>query len=232
MPNVSFRPDGRVENLGSPEEQEKMARKIQAALKSEEIKAKYKVELQFGKNRSISTLKPSVGVMLIWESGKRFHGGGDQQMYWCGFDDCQFPMSTDNFGFYHVVCPTCNRENFLDKPSKDDHILEARRMGKNTASFKGMPIVFGERYFNLTPPKIADLIEKVWRRLGCNADIYIKYHPSDIRYRAMFETAKTQDDLEKARRLRGLLIYPLARILKDTSTGAEARKQFLKLVTA
>lgn len=226
-------PDRDTEHQGAPlPSDHKIARKLESELSNLEIKAKYKVEIQFGKNRSISALKPSTGVLLIWESGRRFHGGGDQQMYWCGYDDCAMPMSTDNFAQFSVVCPHCKRESFLDQNSKKFHLNEVRKTGGDVQSFRRMPIVYSEKFFKLTPAKIAELIERVWRSLGCNADIYLKYHPSDIRYQALHMTSKSIDQMEKARHLRGLHIYTLARILRDTSAGAEVRRRFLAFITA
>jgi hypothetical protein len=54
------------------------------------------------------------------------------------------------------------------------------------------------------------------------ADIYCKYHPTDIRYKAM-EEAK---GLEMARRLRGMFIYPYKNIIKDTMAGASLESRF------
>lgn len=221
------------ERLGQPlTEDHVIGKKLLDEIQSEKIKARYKIEIQFGAGRSISALKPSIGVLLMWESGKRFHGGGDQIMYWCGYKDCECPISTDYFANFSVACPACNRESFLDHDSKAYHVKEVKKSGGNVESFKRMPIVFSERYFRLPPVKLAGLIENTWRRLGCNADIYLKFHPTDIRYRTMMETAKDIDNMERARRLRGLSIYPLANILKDTAAGAEVRRRFLSFITA
>lgn len=207
--------------------------RVLADLKPDDtIKARYKIEIQFGQDRSMSSLKPSVGVMLCWESGKRFHGGGDDLMYWCGYPDCDTPMSTENFTDYFAVCPTCHREQFLDGPDKLQHIEDARKRGINTGSLEQLPVVSDTKFFRLPPPKIAEVIEKVWIKLGFNADIYLKYHPSDIRYRSSEMTTKTYDELKKVRRMRGLHIYPLARILKDTAAGADPRRRFLAFITA
>lgn len=213
----------------------------QKKLLEQELRGKYKIELHFGKDRSNSTMKASVGAILIWESGRRFHGGGDEKMYWCGYAKeggytgdaiCGKPIKSSLFGFHHVVCPHCKRESFLGPDSKKQHIEVARNSNKDVAGLGRIPCIMGEQLFRLPPQKIAAELERQWRNLECNADIYVKYHPSDIRYRVMEESAKTPDQLEKARRLRGLLIYPLRNILRDTLAGASVQKRFLALVTA
>lgn len=224
--------ENRVVGVGDSVSPEVLERLLKDVKGSEQIKAKFKIEVHFGQDRSISALKPSTGALLVWESGKRFHGGGDDMMYWCGYEDCDTPFTSDNFAIYSVVCPSCMRESFLDGQSKSQHLLKARRQGASVESFKAMPVVTNTRLFKSTPPKIAELIEKVWRKLGCNADIYLKYHPSDIRYKSLERSASSIDELRRARELRGLHIYPLARILKDTQAGADPRRRFLAFITA
>lgn len=213
----------------------------QKKMLEQEVRAKYKIEVHFGKDRSISTLKASVGAILIWESGRRFHGGGDEKMYWCGYAKeagftgdtiCGKPIKSSLFGYHHVVCPHCQRECFLGPDSKRSHIKAARKTGKDVEGLERLPIVMGEMMFRLPPQKLAVELERQWRNLECNADIYLKYHPTDIRVRAAEEVASTPDQYDKARRMRGLLIYPLKNILKDTVAGASVQKRFLAMVTA
>ena len=213
-------------------ETHELVKQLKAEIKDNTIKAKFKLEVQFGQNRSISALKPSIGVIVIWESGKKFHGGGDEQMFWCGYPDCYKPMSSANFATYHVVCPSCHRECFLDEQSKSMHIQLAREDNKDVGPFQAMPLVFSERFFKLPPARLAELLEQIWRTLECNADVYLKYHPSDIRYKAMTSVSQSSKQLERARRLRGLHIYPLDRILKDTAAGGSVRTKFLGFITA
>lgn len=197
------------------------------------IVAEYKIEVIFGKDRSLSNLEPSMGMMLAWESGKKLHGGGDEQMYWCGYDDCNKLMSSDHFSMFTAVCPHCRRESFLDPDSKAFHVKEMRQRGENPAAMLQLPIVVGQKVFKLSPPKLAGLIERVWRELGCNADIYLKYHPSDLRYSVDDEDgAKIGDRLTRERAKRSKLIYPLKNILKDTAAGADPYKRFLAMITA
>jgi hypothetical protein len=204
----------------------------QKDLEERELRGLYKIEIHFGKDRSASNLRASVGAILIWESGRRFHGGGDEKMYWCGWKNCDKPIKTSMFGAFHAVCPHCGRENFLSADDKQRHIDVALRENNNIEGLKNIPWVVGEKMFRLPPNKLAAEIERHWRNLECKADIYLKYHPSDIRYRILEETARTPDQLEKARRLRGLLIYPVKNQVKDLAAGASAQKRFLAMITA
>lgn len=207
--------------------------KDRGLIKPEEVKARYKIEVHFGKDRSISAIKPSTGAILIWESGKEFHGGGDDKMYWCGWDDCNKPIRSSAMAEFHLVCPHCQRENFLDPLSKKQHVDEVKRRGQPVRSFQAMPCIVGEKLFKLAPKKLAALLAKTWYDLDCDADIYAKYHPLDIRRRP--EThgiVETIDGIQRAREKRSLMIYPLKNILKDTSAGADLEVRLLAFVTA
>lgn len=201
--------------------------------KIDDVKAKYKIELHFGRDRSISALKPSLGLITIWESGRRLHGGGDDKMYWCGYKDCGKPIRSSVMAMYHLVCPSCQRECFLDPPSKEDHIKKVRAQGGSVESFQHLPVIHGEKIFKMTPRKAAGLLAKIWYSLECNADIYVKYHRDDIRFNVTHLTNRDLDRLEGLRtRKRGRLVYPLKNILKDTSAGADLEDRFFALITA
>lgn len=197
------------------------------------LRARYKIEIMFTRHRSSRMDKPSPLMLQIFESGKRFHGGGDQKMYWCGYDDCDMPISTDNFAYMHTICIHCNRELFLDPNAKQVHVEDMQRQGRNPENIRRIPYVVGERMANLTPPKLAELLEKTWRKLSCDADIYLKYSPYEIRYdQARDDNTKVIDNLNKVRVQRQPLIYPLKNIMKDLHAGAELRKRLLAMITS
>ena len=79
-----------------------------------------------------------------------------------------------------------------------------------------------------TTKNLALYIEKLFRELGSNADIYLKFHKTDIRYIAL-ERAKGP---EVARRLKGMHIYALKNIIKDTSSGAALVGRFMAFLTS
>ena len=96
-----------------------------------------------------------------------------------------------------------------------------------------MPIVVGEKLANLTPPKLAELLEVTWRQLEGDADIYLKYSPYEIMYDPKEEGGhKLSDKLDKVRVHRRPLIYTLKSIMKDLHAGADLRKRFLAMITA
>ena len=203
---------------------------LEAQKREIEERARYKIELHLGKDRTTHGL--CSGAVLIWESGRRLHGGGDEKMYWCGYPDCKKPMSTDNFAYMHVVCTACQREQFLDHYAKEAHIKEIRSQGKGSADIEKLPTVVGELFFKLPPPKIADLLAATFNDLQRNADIYLKFHPLDIRYAGRSETTADINRLELGRLRRDPLIYPLSRIVKDLVSGADLRGRILAMIEA
>jgi hypothetical protein len=184
-----------------------MLREKTVTLGVEEVRAKYKIEVTFVKNRSVTGLN-AVGIS-IWESGKRFHGGGDELMYWCkdnrkGEDGgCWSPIPADNISGGVAVCPSC-------KKAVNPELLTNMRIG------------------NVTAQTLAAELVKIFHSLSSNADIYLKFHTTDVRYIAM-ERDKGPD---VARRLKGMAIYPLKNILKDTSSGADLGKRFFAFLTS
>lgn len=218
----------------SPRPRPKVTTEDMAAVKTAEgLKAKYKIEVIFSRHRSTRLEKHSPLMLLIWESGKKYHGGGDQKMYWCGYSNCGKPFSSDHFAYMHVVCPNCNREMFLDPDGKNEHIRQAMRQGHDVSGLKRMPIVVGEKLARLTPPKLAELLEKTWRQLGGDADVYLKYSPYEIRYDPREEKGdKLSEKLDRVRVQRKPLIYTLKNIMKDLHAGADLRKRFLAMITS
>jgi hypothetical protein len=207
-------------------------KELEKANEEQKLKAKYKIEIMFSKHRSPKAHVHSPFMMIIWESGKRFHGGGDQKMYWCGYDDCGKPMSSDVFAYMHCVCPSCHKEMFLDPDSKQSHVAALHADGRDARKIQAMPFVVGEKLGNLIPMKLAGLIEKTWRQLDGDADIYLKYSPYEIRYDILHETPEDVDNLTKVRVQRKPLIYLLKSILKDLSAGADLRKRILAMITS
>jgi hypothetical protein len=210
-----------------PQDTEKI---IQRAKEEADAKARYKIEVHFGHKRSISSLIPNAGCLTIWESGKQFHGGGDDKMYWCGYPDCQRPFSSENFAYNHVVCPHCQKEQFLDPAGKKQHVQYLKKEGRPLNNLDKLPMVTGELFFKLSNPKIADLLVKTFRQLDSNADLYLKFHPFDIRF-DKDNPGDVTKQLLNARAKRDPVIYPLARIIKDSATGSDLGFRFLALLT-
>lgn len=176
-----------------------------------DIRAGYKIEITFDKNRT--TQGPNAVMIKVYESGKFFHGGGDDMMYWCKdvnsdlpwkqAPGCGLPMSSSAIKGPFARCPHCL------------HVIDVRYLTS-------------ERLFRNTTQDLATIVEMQFHDLKDNADIYTKFHRSDIRYLAC-EKAYGE---EKARQLRGLFIYPLANILKDTANGASLVGRIRALLSA
>lgn len=180
-----------------------------------EARAKYKIEVTFAgpdplhgyKGRT--TQGPNRLGITLWESGKHFHGGGDELMYWCkdnreGEDGgCWSPISGDNITGEIAYCPHCKR-------TVSAELLTNMKIG------------------NVSTQQLSKDCEKLFRQLGSNADLYLKYHKSDVHYIAM-ERAKGP---EVAARLKGMHIYPLRNIITDTAFGADLTKRFYAFLTS
>jgi len=157
------------------------------------IRAKFKIEVLFGADRTMNG--PNTVVVKLWESGRRLNGGGDDLAFWCMNADATQgcgKIITSNYLKGGVgFCPHC-------KKGVNANLLVDGRVG--SWSTKNLSIV----------------LEKLFRELDSSADIYVKYHRFDARYLAM-EKAKGP---EVAKRLKGMHIYPLKNILRDTAHGA------------
>jgi len=176
------------------------------ALFDEDVAARYKIEVTFGKQR---TRMMSLGAMQILESGTALHGGGDIKMYWCPREECGLPMDYSSKASGPAFCEHCGN------------------------TIKSTEMV-GERFFKLPTQKLALLVEKVFHQLGGNADIYVKYHPTDLRRATLDFKARDQEvQLGKARAGRQRpYIYPLKNIIKDTSAGATLSGRFRAFLDA
>lgn len=206
---------------------------LQKAEEEQKDKAKYKIEVMFHPTkRSSLAHKPFPVAVLIWESGRRLHGGGDEKMYWCGYGDCGKPIPSDDFGYMHVVCRHCQREAFLDPTSKKTHIKSLIAERRASDGIEKIPIISGEKFANLTPPNLAELLVKTWHQLSGEADVYFKYTSKKIRYDKAHESTRDMDNLELARVQRKPGIYTLKAIRKDIASGADLKSRFLAMIVA
>lgn len=206
-----------------------MAKKIERHIEEESRKtaeemakkAKYKIQIWFRSTRSMH--KPVAYSLSFWESGKRLHGGGDEMMFICRrhnhapklkpFDVAMAKKTTvrgcDGLipgGLADtgvIVCPHC-------------HV-------------KHKPDQIGDSIFYRTSIDQASVVlANWWRKLDGNADLYAKYSPEDPRSILMARNY----DYRTAREKKGLTIYPLQNILKDTLSGATIESRFKAFITA
>lgn len=178
---------------------------------AEQQKAKYKLELFFGEERSM--MKPVPGILSFWESGTKFHGGGDAKIYFCPgrarkVNTCEAPIPFAFNAYGHLVCPTCKQ------------------------TWQGEDVI-GEVLGRHDMRHWAELLYKYFARLEHNCDIYLKHAPTDIRSMAAAEQEKQRGGelLAKARK-RALHIYPLRNIITDSAAGADIQRRFFSFLTS
>ena len=164
----------------------------------------YKIEILFGRDHHVDG-RPTSGIVTLWESGTKLHGGGDALLYTCPgkhqkMNDCEEIIPDHLNGRGIVVCPHCRTA------WKSEYLI-------------------GETYYRFSIKTWAVVIHKLFLRLGMNADIRVKYFYEDIRKAAEQEQHKELrgDILERARseEKRTSRVYPLANIIKDVNAGAD-----------
>jgi hypothetical protein len=184
--------------------------------------ARYKIEVHFGPRRT--TNGPNVAAISVFESGLHLDGEGDELMYICAERDKGLALNAPNVADTDIVWGKEGCGKFI--PGKNLRagvavcVCEKRKMMKSEELTSTLLV-------NLSTEKISNLVASWFRKLDNDADIYVKYHPTDIRYQAMADA----QGLDKARSLRGLTIYPLKNIVKDVSNGATLEKRFFALFT-
>lgn len=213
---VMYEPETPVKEL-SADEKQILANKVDVlakVLKDNKIRAKYKLELIFGKARSLH--RPTPGIVTFWENGTKLHGGGDVKLYLCPgkrlkVNDCEklIPELANEQGT--LVCPACGQ------------------------IWKGEAVI-GELMYNLPMQKWADVIYTHFRHLEYHCDIYLKHAPADIRSVALAQkekaTFKGSETLDKTRAIRARHIYPLQNIIKDVSSGSDLLRRIHTFLVA
>lgn len=199
------------------EEKERYAKQLTALgklLEDKSVKAKFKLEIMFGKKRSMS--QPTPGVLSFWGSGTKLHGGGDEKLYLCpgsrlGRNNCTALLLDRYNSAQGIVCPTCGTV------WKHEEVI-------------------GELFFNLPMRKWAEVLFTYYRLCDYNADIYLKHARDDIRSVSLAQkdkqTWRGSQRLEGVRAKRARHIYPLRNIIKDTSAGADLLSRFYAFLVA
>jgi hypothetical protein len=190
--------------------------------KTGKLIAKYKIELTFSHARKAQG--ENWGLIQVWEGGKHLHGGGDQQMMFC--TDTREPNPAKRSGCGNFI----SADDILEPPSLDANgnpyggIAFCRNCKKQVIASRLAD------YYTVhgSYQHIAEVLVGMFRKLGSNANINIKYHKTDIRYIAMAR----REGLHKAKQLKGLHVYPLDRIVRDTAAGADLVKRFKAFLTA
>lgn len=187
-----------------------------------EVKAKYKIEVHFGAKRT--TGGPNVSGVSIFESGKQLNGNGDELLYICAEKDNGYDLNTlhprdttivKGSGGCGEVIPGGRIMNGVAKCPKCDNLIKSEALTSTI-------------FMNLTTRRLAEYLARWFNKLEQSADIYLKFHPSDIRSKLM----EGAYGLDVARNLRGLTIYPLKNILIDTANGSTVASRFEALLTS
>lgn len=178
------------------------------------IKAQFKIEIIFGAARSRTG--PFVGALVYWLSGSALSGDGDEKVYECPNDRCQHllhprhldPFAVDDTGEL-VACPTCGGTYYRHQ-------------------------LVGERIAMLPDYKWATCLHRAWKRVGGDADLYLKYHRDDIRAPSKLtgRPGLGGAELLRAREERQRLHYPLKNIIIDTANGADMEGRLLAFLRA
>lgn len=196
----------------TPEELTTVERKRKAMaelFKIEKVIATYKIEVNFGKDRSTSGHFP--GSIIVFRSGSAFDGGGDEPLFPCPDDRCPgfIPPNLVSSMLRLAVCPKCRRQ------FKQSELYEMK-------------------LFRLTAQDWAKVLARYFIRLGSDADIYMKTHPIDIRVRTHNELARFRggSTINAARAKRVRVLYSLHSIYKDLSNGAELESRLRAFLVA
>ena len=200
------------------------ARIVEEAEKSAEEMAKradFKIQIWFRSERSLR--KPVAFSLSFWESGKRLHGGGDEMMF-----VCRRHASSPKLQPFDVAMSKKKTvrgcDGLIPGALADSGVIVCPH-----CHVRHRPEQIGDSIFYRTSiNQAADILAKWWRQTGGRADLYAKYNPNDPRSIMMAHNY----DYRTAREKKGLTIYPLQNILKDTLNGASLESRFKAFITA
>jgi hypothetical protein len=203
----------------------KMEEEIKVGNEKQAQKAAFKIQITFHSKRS--THLPMAWTLSFWESGKRLHGGGDEMMFVCRrhTDAPKLPpealMAVAKMG-REVKEKGCDM--LMPGILADGGIITCPRCNLTHRTED----IGDSLYYYGTAQKCAEVLEKWFRQLDSNADIFVKYRSDDPRTKVMAKSYGAY----KAKVLKGMTIYPLENIIKDTAAGSSVLARFKALVTA
>lgn len=198
-------------------------------LEGDGLRAGYKIEIHFGPGRT--TRKDYKALVLLMESGKFFHGGGDGQIYVC-MDHRVFEKDNTTPPSALPILKQMAKEGLTEWGCGSP--IVSHNIAAGMARCTGCMRVIDARYITGQIPfygstqELAQMIEILFNKLKSNADIYCKFDRQDLRY----QMCEKKYGYDEARRLRGLFIYPLAHIIRDTANGASLRHRISVFLNA
>ena len=213
------------QDLGKLNEKEEHAIKERRAATdkffNDQVRAKYKLEVQFYEKRS--TIEPFAGVMSFLLNGNRLHGGGDSKVYLCPVDNC--------FG---VIDPTDCQVVDLDANAftPDLSKIPLKVVCPKCRKISLSTDLWGERLLKLNTQGWARALYNNFRYLGSSADVRLIFHHADLHAHTQSEMNRGANGaiIIEARRRRQKAVYPLKNLIKDTSNGADLYGRFLAFV--
>lgn len=174
------------------------------AAKPLSTKATYKIEITFGEARKLRG--SSVVSVVVWESGNKFHGGGDTSMFWCLNPD----TASDQTGCGGIIPANCVTKIVATCPhckhTVNREMLPTMRVGR--FSMKNLSIELANLY----------------RHLNADTDIYMKVHTSEG---DRYKKAK----VEGSQRPKAVM-YLSEAIIRDTLSGADLAGRIEAFLTA
>jgi hypothetical protein len=184
-------------------------------------RADFKIQIWFRSERSIH--KPIAYTLSFWESGKRLHGGGDEMMFICRRHEGSPRIAPFEVAMSRVKSSR-GCDGLISGGLADTGIIVCPH-----CHVRHKPDQIGDSIFYRTSINQAtDVLAKWWWKLGGRADLYAKYNPTDPRSIMMAQNY----DFRTAREKKGLTIYPLQNILKDTLNGATLESRIKAFITA
>lgn len=185
---------------------------------------KYKIEIHFSKDRT--TAGPNVSATTVFKSKGQLNGEGDELLYFCLEHDSGLRLNTMDSKAEDgpIVKGTQGCGAILDSSCLRGGLA---RCPQCNAFIKASALT-STIFRKVSTTKLAETTAALFRKLDSSADIYIKYHPTDIRYTTMEKAY----GLDRARELRGLTIYPLKNILGDIFSGSSLENRFEALFRA
>ena len=197
------------------------------AILEADARARYKIEVMFGPRRTVNG--PNVCLVQLWESGKHLNGGGDSVLYLC-LNHTKLHMATTR----DVLFGLKKNPDAFEWVGGCGQLVPDRQLqagiGYCAHCRRGINAELAAHLlpFECTTTHLAEVLALLFRQLDHSADIYSKFFPDDIRYQATLRAYGP----EKGRKLRGLAIYPLQNILKDTANGSSLEARFRAYLTA
>lgn len=208
-----------LEKLAARETLEKLERAGRVS------RARWKIQIWIKSDRSV--YKPLTFSLAVWESGKRLHGGGDESTFICRRNPSAPKPKAPPFG-------ALGRSSFKAEASPNgcDNIIpgELAVGGFVVCPHCGMrwdtEHIADSLFYRVPVERAATIITDWFHRLGSDCDIYVKFRAEDVRTKMMARDY----GVHIAKQLKGLVIYPLWRIIDDTAGGASLENRFKTLL--